>query len=50
MKYTCNDSDKKIRYVIFNEELLLCEKHYLDLQKIILKNTCDSRIFSGDLS
>jgi hypothetical protein len=36
MNYTCNDSDEKIRYVIFNEELWLCKKHYSDLQKNIL--------------
>ena len=38
MKYTCNDSDEKIRYVIFDEELWLCWKHYSDLQKNILNH------------
>ena len=36
MNYTCNDSDEKIRCLIFNEELWLCAKHYSDLQKNIL--------------
>jgi hypothetical protein len=47
MKYTCNDSDEKVRYVIFNEELWLCVKHYLDLQKNILNNTGDTTILTG---
>jgi hypothetical protein len=38
MKYTCNDSNEKVRHVIFNEELWLCAKHYSDLQKNILNN------------
>ena len=38
MNYTCNDSDEKIRYVIFDEELWLCWKHYSDLQKNILNH------------
>lgn len=50
MKYSCNDSNEKIRYVIFNEELWLCAKHYSDLQKNILNNANDTTILGGDLS
>ena len=50
MKYTCNDSNEKIKYVIFDEELWLCNKHYSDLQKNILNNSNNTKILCGDLT
>ena len=50
MNYTCNDSNEKIRYVIFDEALWLCAKHYSDLQKNIFDNDHTSDTITGDLN
>lgn len=52
MKYVCDDSNDKIKYVIFDEELWLCSKHYSDLQKNILIFECskNGNASCGELS
>ena len=35
MKFLCDDDEPKFKYVIFNEELWLCAKHYSQIQNEI---------------